>query len=104
MTWLTIVAMAVITFTNRYLFLSEAIRFQPGPRTRLFLTYSSYAIMTSIWTPIVFGYSPASGLSYSGNDYVIGAIAALLLTWLQFRTIVVVLLSTSVFFAMRFLL
>ena len=102
MTWLTIVAMAVITFGNRYLFFSETISFQPGPRTRLFLTYSSYAIMTSIWTPIVLGYSPAGGLSHLGNDYVIGAIAAMLLTWLQFRTILVVLISTGLFFVVRF--
>lgn len=98
--WL-LIALAVITFANRFVFLSSRVRFTPGMRTQKFLSYSSFAVLTAIWTPIVFKLEAGRGLSVVGADYLIAVILAALLTVLKVRSIFVVLLSTALFFVLR---
>lgn len=101
MTWLTLFTMAAVTFSTRALFLARAIRYQMGKRVRLLLTYSSYAILTAIWAPILFRYSPTEGLGHAGYDYLIGTAVAIGLTVLRLPTLAVVLCSAAVFFTIR---
>jgi len=106
MTWVLIAAMAAITFFNRFAFFAESLRYQPGLKVRKFLGYSSYAILTSIWTPILFRVDANDGLrtfSTAGADYLIAASIAAILTIFGVRSIIVVLISTAAFFILRFL-
>lgn len=99
-----IVVLAFITFANRFAFFSDSLRYTPGPRVTRFLSYSSYAVLTAIWTPIVFSYSQEAGFSIIGIDYVVGVSLAAVLAIMKVRSILVVLLSTGVFFTLRFML
>lgn len=101
-TWLTLAGMALITFGNRYLFFGDSIRYQMGPRVRRLLSYSVYAILTAIWAPIVVNYSPAAGFAVTGYDYAVAGLAAAVLAFLRVPTLLVVLVSTALFFALRF--
>lgn len=105
MIWLTITCMALITFVNRYAFFVEGLRYQPSVKVKRFLSYSSYAVLTSIWAPILFQLDfregSLAGLSYAGLDYLIAASLAAVLTMLYVRSIIVVLLSSGVFFCLR---
>ena len=102
MTWFTILGMAVITFINRYAFFSKGLRFQPNEQMIRFLSFSSYAILTAIWTPIVFNFDPAEGFSYTGMDYLIATSLAVVMAVLKASSIVIVIASTVIFFVLRF--
>lgn len=104
MNWWLLVGLSAITFANRYAFFAAAIRYQPGAKTRRFLSYSSFAILTSIWTPILFQYDAQDGISHAGSEYLLAGSLAAVLSIARFRSIVVVLLSTSVFFVLRFII
>ena len=100
--WL-LISLALITFVNRFAFFTETIRFTPGAKIRKLLSYSSYAVLTAIWMPIIFQFKAGEGLSVAGLDYLLGVILAALLTMLKVRSIFVVLCSTGLFFMLRFL-
>lgn len=107
MSWLLIIAMAMITFSNRYVFLSQWIRYQPSERLQRFLSYSSYAILTAIWAPIMFSFDSTSELSmnsfsHAGWDYVIAGSSAIFLSVFRVPSLLVVLVSTALFFFLRF--
>ena len=101
MNWALLIGMSIITFWNRFAFFSESVRFQPGIRLKRFLSYSSYAILTAIWAPILFNYDQSSGFDYAGSDYLIAASVAAVLSFLKLPSIVVVLISTGLFFLLR---
>ena len=101
MNWALLLGMSVITFWNRFAFFSENVRLVPGVRLKRFLSYSSYAILTSIWTPILFNYTQSSGFDNAGSDYLIAASIAAVLSVLKLPSIVVVLISTGLFFLLR---
>jgi len=101
MIWWLLTGMTVITFTNRYAFFAQALRYQPSEQIKHFLSYSSYAVLTSIWAPIVFNYAPAQGLEHAGFDYVVASSLAALLSFLRVKSILVVLISISAFFLIR---
>lgn len=101
MNWTLLFGMTIITFWNRYAFFSESVRFVPGVRLKRFLSYSSYAILTAIWTPILFNYNQPSGFDNAGADYLIAASVAAALSFLKLPSIVVVLISTGLFFLLR---
>ena len=99
-TWLMITGMALITFANRFLFLSKAVGFSPQPNFKIFLSYSAYAVLTAIWAPIVFGFD-GSKWSYAGLDYLLATSVAAILTLLRFSSILVVVLSIGLFALLR---
>jgi len=104
MIFLTIVCMAVITFVNRYAFFITSVHYQPGVKVKRFLSYSSYAVLTSIWMPILFQLDILDDtvqLSHAGIDYLIATGLAAMLTLLKVRSIIVVLLSMSLFFLFK---
>jgi len=102
MTWLLLIGMAVITFANRYLFFARSIAYRPGPRVQRLLSYSSYAVLTAIWAPIVFEFEQPYEISLAGLDFAIGAALAATLGVLRVNSLTVVLSSTLVFFLIRF--
>jgi len=105
-TSLLIVGMSVITFVNRFAFFSQMIKYQPSVKAKRFLSYSSYAILTAIWAPIVFSAGSASefGFSHAGLDYLLASVLAAVLSIARIKSIFVVLLSTGLFFSLRYAL
>lgn len=101
MSWVLLFGMSLITFWNRFAFFSENVKLVPGVRLKRFLSYSSYAILTAIWTPILFNYNQSSGFGNAGSDYLIAAIVAAGLSFVKLPSIVVVLISTGLFFLLR---
>jgi len=104
MTWVLIAGMTVITFANRYAFFAKAISYVPSERMRRFLSYSSYAILTSIWAPIIFNVDYQKGFSHAGWDYLFAGTVAAILSLMRVKSIVVVILSAAIFFGLRLLL
>lgn len=107
MTWLTIIGMTCITFLNRFAFLMHGIRYRPSDRLKRFLSFSSLAVLTAIWAPIVFQFNgqllePSIGIE--GWDYLIGTLLAAGLSVARLPSLLVVLISASVFFALRMVL
>ena len=103
MTWLIVFGLTAITFINRYLFFSDQIKLTLGIRTQRFLRYSSFAVLTPIWVPIVIelDYRPVR-FSFAGWDYLIAVSIAGLLTLLRVPALIVVLVSSALFFCLRF--
>ena len=102
MIWALLFCMALITFFNRYLFFTESIRYSPGPKLRRFLSYSSYSILTAIWAPIVFHFDGKDTIEAAGLDYLVATSLAAVLSFFRVPSIMVVLLSSAVFFLIRF--
>lgn len=107
--WFSIAGMTLITFINRYLFFAERIRFKPSNAVTRFLSFSSFAILTAIWTPIIFDLNSNAVLNgdpinfgHAGMDYLVASLVAASMAFMQVRSIVVVLLSTTLFFFLRF--
>ena len=96
--------MALITFANRYLFFSAVITYSPGPKFKRFLSYSSYSVLTAIWAPIIFHFDGQREFQLAGFDYFLAAALAGILSFYRVASIVVVLLSTTLFFVIRFCL
>ena len=103
MIWWLLMGMTVITFANRYAFFAQIIRYQPSEQVQRFLSYSSYAVLTAIWAPIVFDYNPNQGVGHAGLDYLIASALAAFLSFIRVKSIVVVLTSIGAFFLIRYL-
>ena len=102
MTWLLLFTMSAITFINRYLFLTRSIAYMPGPKLKRLLSYSSFSILTAIWVPLVFKLDGQAGIQFVSVDYLVGATVAAVLSYFRIGSIIVVLASVSVFFAIRY--
>ncbi len=102
MTWALIFGMATITYVNRYLFFARSISYRPGARVQRLLSYSSYAVLTAIWAPIVFEVNSSYDVSLAGLDYALATSLAAILSYLRINSLIVVLASTAVFFIIRF--
>ncbi|MBX2848421.1 MAG: AzlD domain-containing protein [Acidiferrobacterales bacterium] len=101
MMWYTIFGMACITFINRFAFLTPGFKLQPNAKFKRFLSFSSLAVLTSIWVPIVFQFEQGQ-LSSAGMDYVVAAFVAAVLSMARLHSLLVVLISVTVFFVLRF--
>jgi len=102
MTWALILGMALITYANRYLFFARSIAYRPGARIQRLLSYSSYAVLTAIWAPIVFEVHGSYDVSLAGLDYAVATSLAAILSFSRINSLIVVLASTAVFFLIRF--
>ncbi len=104
MIWLTICGMACITYLNRFAFLIQSFKYAPSESVRRMLAFSSLAVLTAIWTPIVFSFDASSGFSISGWDYLLAGLLAVILCLFRLPSLFVVITSTLVFFLLRFIL
>jgi branched-subunit amino acid transport protein len=93
---LPILAMTVIVFLSRYLFLEPKVPLKLNHHVQRLLSYSGPAVLTAIWAPIVF--SPNGELSISlDNPYLLSALITGLLIWKTNNILLSILLSMSVF-------
>jgi Predicted membrane protein len=98
--WLMIVAMALITFSVRYVLLARSVPVRIGPRLQRLLTYSAPAVLTALWVPIVF--FPEDELSVTvTNPYLLGALLAISLACTRLSTLLVVGISIGFFVALQ---
>ena len=108
MSWWMILTLAVITFANRYVFLLEGLKYQPGEKVKHFMSFASYAVLTAIWAPIIFKAKLPNdvhaqfNIEHAGLDYLLASIVAGLLAFLRLPSIVVVVVSMGVFFMLRY--
>lgn len=104
MIWFSIFGMACITFINRYAFLTTSFNYVPNEKFKRLLSYSSYSVLTAIWTPIVFQVDQHWAVSVAGMDYLIACSLAALMSLCRLPSLLTVILSASVFFGIRFLM
>jgi branched-subunit amino acid transport protein len=100
MSWLTLLAMAALVFISRYLLLEPSLPLRLGPRVLHFLHYTSPAVLTAIWAPIVF--APHGQLELNAhNPYLVAAAAATLLAIFTRRVLLTTVASMVLFFILR---
>ena len=76
MTLMTILLLACITFTTRYLFLEGRLPIRLGPNVRHLLSYSGPAVLTAIAAPTLLVHQQQLDLA-SDNAYLWGALMAI---------------------------
>ncbi|MEZ9565595.1 AzlD domain-containing protein [Vibrio artabrorum] len=96
MIWITILLMTAIVFFSRYFFLEPAIPLRLNQTTRRLLHYSSPAVLTAIWGPIVFSPQQTFWPSLE-NPYLIGAVVTGLLIWKTGNVLLTIGVSMGVF-------
>ncbi|MFY8274531.1 AzlD domain-containing protein [Pseudoalteromonas sp. SSDWG2] len=96
----TILMMAVITFSSRYLFLHRSLGFSVGPKLQRFLSFSAPAVLTAIWVPIVLLPDGQWHLSYT-NPYLIAATIAIITAYKTKSIYATTILAMAVFFVLR---
>jgi branched-subunit amino acid transport protein len=77
---LSIFAMAGLVFLSRYLFLEPKLPLKLNNVAQRLLAYSSPAILTAIWAPIVFIHDDELAIVPS-NPYLLGAMFAAFMVW-----------------------
>lgn len=100
MIWLTILTMATLVFSSRYLFLEPKLPVRLSKQTLTFLSYSAPAVLTAIVAPIVFVQEGSGGsldLSLS-NSYLIGALLAIILAYTTRNVLLTTVISMGLFF------
>lgn len=102
MMWLSIFGMAIITFVNRYAFLTNTFNYEPGEKFKRLLGYSSYSVLTAIWAPIIFQINSSYSFSIAGLDYLIAGTLAAVMTFCRIPALLSVIVSATVFFGIRF--
>ena len=101
MTILTILLLALITFTTRYLFLHPKIPVRLGPRMVRFLSFSAPAVLTAIWVPIIFVQQGKLVATWH-NPYVIAATVAVIIAAKTKSIYSTLFISVAVFIAVKF--
>lgn len=96
MIWLTIILMTLIVFLSRYLFLEPAIPLKLNATMRRFLRYSSPAVLTAIWGPIVFAPEKELWLN-AQNPYLLAAIITCVLIWKTGNVLITIGISMAAF-------
>lgn len=87
-TLLNIVLMAVVTFSCRYVFLAQSIRFELPGLFRRALDFTAPAVLTAMWAPIVF--QTPQGPGSVVLPYLLAGLCTIALSLLTRKTLVVV--------------
>lgn len=77
MTFVTILLLAAITFTTRYLFLEGRLPVRLGPNIKQLLSYSGPAVISAICLPIIFIHDQQLNWTMS-NSYLWGGVVAII--------------------------
>ncbi len=103
MNWLLIILMAVILFTNRYLFLAPSLPVKLPTMVREALTFSAPCILSAICGPIIL-MNGDSLRDFPANPYLWGAIFAVVISYLlrRFNTIYSVLVGMGGFYLINY--
>ncbi|MGF1683249.1 AzlD domain-containing protein [Photobacterium makurazakiensis] len=93
----SILAMTALVFLSRYLFLEPRLPLKVNPELQRLLKYSSPAVLTAIWVPIVF--MPEGGGLWLAldNPYLWSAGLAALLAWKTKNVLLTTVVSMVVF-------
>ncbi|MDV7106177.1 AzlD domain-containing protein [Vibrio sp. TH_r3] len=97
---LSILAMAGLVFFSRYLFLEPKLPIRLNSTTQRLLAYSSPAILTAIWAPIVFIQEDELAISVT-NPYLIGALFAALMVWKTKSVLWTTIVSMALFLLLK---
>lgn len=93
----SILAMTALVFLSRYLFLEPKLPLRLNPQAQRLLSYSSPAVLTAIWAPIVFMPEQDQLWVAADNPYIWGAALAALLAWKTRNVLLTTLISMAVF-------
>ncbi|WP_064608027.1 AzlD domain-containing protein [Photobacterium sp. J15] len=97
MIWLTIFLMTLIVFSSRYMFLAPKLPLKLNAEAQKLLSYSSPAVLTAIWAPIVFLHEGKPEITLQ-IPYLISAVIAALIAWKTKNVLVTAVISMTVFF------
>ena len=100
MVLLSIFAMAALVFISRYLFLEPKLPLKMSAKLQRLLTYSSPAVLTAIWAPIVFTNEHKLQL-HAQNPYLWAAILAALIAWKTRNVLLTTVISMVVFLVLN---
>ncbi|MCA2018694.1 AzlD domain-containing protein [Vibrio tritonius] len=100
MVLLSIFAMAALVFISRYLFLEPKLPLKMSAKLQRLLTYSSPAVLTAIWAPIVFTNDHQLQL-HTHNPYLWAAILAALIAWKTRNVLLTTVISMVVFLVLN---
>ena len=103
MTLFTLLLMAIITFTTRYLFIHPRFPIKLGAKAVKFLSFSAPAVLTAIWVPIIFVRQQELMLS-PNNPYLVGATIAVIFAAKGKNIYWTVGTGMMVFISMKFIL
>lgn len=102
MVMLSILAMTLLVFASRYLFIEPKLPLKLNPQAQRLLSYSSPAVLTAIWAPIVF--LPEQELWISTeNPYLIAAVVAAIIAWKTGNVLLTTIVSMLIFLALKLL-
>jgi len=93
--------MSILVFFSRYFFIEPKVPLKLNKRLLAFLNYSSIAVLTAIWAPIVFTSQNKLNIDIY-NAYLIGALVAVALIWKTKNVLLTVVVSMCVFWGIRF--
>lgn len=96
MIWLLMLALVVLVFGSRYLFLEPRLPLKLGPKTLKLLSFSTPAVLAAIIGPIIF-VQDKQLISSWNNEYLIGAVVAVVVILLTGRTLLTAAVSMAVF-------
>ena len=103
MIYIMIVAMGLVVFFNRYLFIEPRLPVRLNRGAREFLGFAVPGMLTAICGPIIFLADHHLNLS-PANPYLLAGISAVGLTYWTRNVLVTVLLSMALFYLFRWLL
>jgi len=95
--WLTLIGMACITFTCRYLFFAKKLPFELGIRTKRALRYTAPSVLTAMWVPIVFLSYQNIDVPFFHSPFLIAGLFAVALSIKLKSTLLVVIISIALF-------
>ncbi|MCW8332403.1 AzlD domain-containing protein [Vibrio paucivorans] len=100
MVMISILAMTGLVFMSRYLFLEPKLPLRLNPQAQRLLSYSSPAVLTAIWAPIVFMPDNQLDLSVS-NPFLWAALLAGLIAWKTKNVLLTTISSMVVFLILK---
>ncbi|CRM89258.1 AzlD domain-containing protein [Pseudomonas sp. C 49-2] len=103
MIYIMIVAMGLVVFFNRYLFIEPRLPVRLNRGAREFLGFAVPGMLTAICGPIIFLADHHLNLS-PANPYLLAGISAVGLMYWTRNVLVTVLLSMALFYLFRWLL
>ncbi len=92
--------MAALVFVSRYLFLDPNFPLKLNHKAKRLLSFSSPAILTAIWPPIVFLHDGKLDISLT-NPYLISAIFAALMVWKTNNVLWTTIVSMALFLLLK---
>ncbi len=96
MIMLSILAMTALVFMSRYVFLEPKLPLRLSTGLQRLLSYSGPAVLTAIWTPIVFTHEKSLWLD-STNPYLWASLLAGFLAWKTKQVLLTTVASMAVF-------